>query len=157
MTSTGSGARSDCRPPPAASTGPAASLVVVHLEVGDGARPGGTVPVTATLRVTADGPRVVVQPGSSGLVVLRNDRVVGGAASTESAQIPLPLRAGADRPAPAVPDRLSLVGCDGAPLATGGYTVRAVVGYGDDPLNAGAAGGGGRFELVSDPVPLTIG
>jgi hypothetical protein len=34
--------------------------------------------------------------------------------------------------------------------------VRAVVGYGDDPLNAGAAGAGGSFALVSEPAALTI-
>lgn len=156
VTPTSSGAADDCPAPPGASTGPAAPLVEVHVELDHGARPGGAVSVSTRLRVSADGPRIVVQPQRSGLVVLRDGRVVARATSPESAQIPFALRAGTDRPAQAVPDRLTLVGCDGAPLVTGSYTVRAVVGYGDDPLNAGAAGAGGSFALVSEPAALTI-
>jgi len=59
-------------------------------------------------------------------------------------------------PAQVVPEALPLIGCDGAPLPAGHYTVRAVVGYGGDPLNVGTGDASGAFQLVSPAVPLTL-
>ena len=97
---------------------------------------GSTLGVSTTLVVRSDAPRVVLNPATSGLVVLRGGAVVASAAG-QGVAVPLPLRAGATKPAQVVPEALPLVGCDGAPLPAGRYTVRAVVGYGGDPLDAG--------------------
>jgi hypothetical protein len=122
------------------------------------ASPSGTSTVRATATVLAgsDAGRILLLPAASGLAVLRGTEVVGWAASRGTSPVPLPLTSGTSRPAQVVPEALTLVACDGSGLAPGAYTVRAVVGYGGDPLNVGAAGVLGVFHLVSAPVPLTV-
>lgn len=119
------------------------------------ARSGASISVQSRLLVRSDGPRVVTQPATSALVVLQGTTVVA-TAGVEGTAVPLQLRAGEQRPAQTVPDVLTLVGCDLVPLPAGSYAIQSVVGYGDDPLNAGAGGGPGRFTLVSPPQALTI-
>ncbi len=145
---------SACREP-GASTGPAAGVAAVRLALPASGAAGSTLGASTSVVVRSDAPRIVLQPAASGLVVLRGGTVVASAAG-HGAAVPLPLRAGATMPAQVVPEALPLIGCDGAPLPAGRYTVRAVVGYGGDPLNAGAGDGSGRFQLVSPAVPLTV-
>ncbi|MDQ2756535.1 MAG: hypothetical protein M3Y71_08220 [Actinomycetota bacterium] len=45
---------------------------------------------------------------------------------------------------------------DRAALDPGTYTLRAVVGYGNDPLNGAAGDGGGSFVLVSPPATVVV-
>jgi hypothetical protein len=149
-----SASASACREP-GASTGPAAGVAAVRLALPASGAGGSTLGVSTSVVVRSDAPRIVLQPAVSGLVVLRGGTVVASAAG-HGVAVPLPLRAGATMPAQVVPEALPLIGCDGAPLPAGRYTVRAVVGYGGDPLNAGAGDGAGRFQLVSPAVPLTV-
>lgn len=147
-------AASACREP-GASTGPAAGVAAVRLALPASGAAGSTLGASTSVVVRSDAPRIVLQPAVSGLVVLRGGTVVASAAG-HGVAVPLPLRAGATMPAQVVPEALPLIGCDGTPLPAGRYTVRAVVGYGGDPLNAGAGDGAGRFQLVSPAVPLTV-
>lgn len=104
----------------------------------------------------SDGPRVVLQPATSALVVLKEGAVVARTAAGNGPLVPLELRAGAQRPAQTVPEVLALVGCNGVALTAGAYAVQTVVGYGEDPVNSGADGRPGGFTLVSAPQALTI-
>jgi len=130
--------------------------VTVALTAPATARSGASISVQSRLLVRSDGPRVVTQPATSALVVLQGTTVVARTTGVEGPAVPLQLRAGEQRPAQTVPDVLTLVGCDLVPLPAGSYAIQAVVGYGDDPLNAGPGGGPGRFTLVSPPQALTI-
>lgn len=142
---------------PGLSTGPAAPLVTVQVTAPATARSGASVSVQSRLLVRSDGPRVVLQPATSALVVMKDGAVVARTAGANGPAVPLQLRAGEQRPAQTVPDVLTLVGCDGVRLPAGTYAVQAIVGYGEDPLNAGADGGGpGSFRLVSPSQALTI-
>jgi hypothetical protein len=151
----------ECGPTPGASTGPAAPLVTVTVVAPRTAKGGEVITVTATLLVVADGPRVVLHPATSALVLRQGATVsawVGGDSMTDHS-VPMPLTGGTTRPAQVVPAALPLVGCDGQPLPSGRYALQAVVGYGGDPLNAGAAGAAGAtgaFQLVSDATTVTI-
>lgn len=145
-----------CAAAPVASTGPAAAVASVQLTVPRTAPSGGAVPARSTVVVHADAPRVVLLPASSGLAVLRGATLVGWTGGSGTSPVPLPLSAGASRPAQVVPDALTLVACDGSPLPAGEYTVQAVVGYGSDALDAAAGGVPRIFHLVSEPVPLTV-
>jgi hypothetical protein len=121
---------------------------------------GGRLPVSSQLVVLSDGPRVVVRSSASSLEVLRGDTVVARASGPSGPDVPLSLRAGTAFPAQTLPAEVALVGCDGAPLPPGAYRLRAVVAYGNDPLNgapggSGGSGGSGGFVLVSDP-PLEL-
>jgi hypothetical protein len=78
--------------------------------------------------------------------------------------IPLPLKAGSARPAQALPSVVRLSGCpDGAsgarsPLPPGKYDLIGIMGYRLDPFNSGFDGmqPGGQFEIVSQPVAITV-
>ncbi len=141
-----------------ASTGPASHTVRVHVSVPTTAVAGDRLVATTTLVVAGDSPRVILQPAGSGLALLRDDAVVAwvGGEAVATSPVPMPLTAGTTRPAQVVPTSLPLTGDDGEPLPAGRYVVRAVVGYGGDPLNAGAAGGSGSFHLVSGPITVTL-
>lgn len=139
------------------NSGPAARLVTVTLTAEPFARPGGELAVTTRLLIRADGPRVILRPARSALILLREGALVARVGGPPGPDVPLQLRAGATRDAQVVPGRLPLVGCDGQPLSSGDYTLTAVVGYGEDALNPGAQGVGGAFALVSDPLTVTLG
>ena len=141
--------------PPAASTGSAASLVTVRVEVPPSVAVGSPVGARTVLEVSGDGPRVVLRPAASALYLLDAGRVVAVAAGS-GPEIPLPLRAGARWPGQAVPTAVGAVGCDGAPVAAGRYDVVAVVAYGTDPANSAQGGSAGGFALVSAPVEVRI-
>ena len=115
-------------------------MAAVRLALPASGAAGSTLGASTSVVVRSDAPRIVLQPAASGLVVLRGGTVVASAAG-HGVAVPLPLRAGATMPAQVVPEALPLIGCDGTPLPAGRYTVRAVVGYGGDPLNAGAGDG----------------
>jgi hypothetical protein len=148
----------ECGRTPGASTGPAAPLVTVTVTAPRTAKGGEAITVRASLVVAADAPRVVLHPATSALLLLQGATVtawVGGDSMTDHS-VPMPLTGGTTRPAQVVPTTVPLIGCDGQPLPPGQYTLQAVVGYGGDPLNAGAAGAAGAFQLVSAPTTLTI-
>ncbi len=145
-----------CTAPPSVSTGPAATLVTVELMSPSTASSGASIALVARLVVRSDGPRIILQPTTSAVVVLDGTTVVARAVGPAGAAVPLQLRAGERRPAQTVPERLDLVGCDGSPLPAGRYAVRALVGYGGDPLNAGSSGQPGAFVLVSEPQTLVV-
>ncbi len=150
---------SRARPCPAApgdSTGPAATVASVRLTVPRTAAPGAAVPARTSVVVHGDAPRVVLLPSSSGLAVLRGTTLVGWAGGRGTSPVPLPLTAGSTRPVQVVPETLTLVACDGSALPAGEYGVRAVVGYGGDPLDAATGGAPRVFRLVSAPVPITL-
>jgi hypothetical protein len=158
------------------SSGPAANLAKLSLKAPEIAASGATVPVTVTLRVLSDGIRIITTAAASDVLIVQDGRVVGrSAALRPHLAVPLQLRRGADRPAQVVPDTVRLAGCpagSGADdakrpaLPRGRYSLVAVLGYGTDALNnavdgptassSGVAGQRG-FELVSDPVPVTVG
>lgn len=120
-------------------------------------RAGELLDVATELVVKADGPRIVLRPTSSALLVLQGDQVVAGRSGDGSTPVPLPLVAGRRSSAQTVPPKLKMVGCDGRPLEPGRYQLRAVVGYGEDPLNAGQGQSApGSFVLVSPAVPLDV-
>lgn len=144
-------------------TGPASSLVSVAVLPSGSAqgisagRAGEILDVTTELVVRADGPRIVLRPTSSALLVLQDDQVVTGRLGDGSAPVPLPLVAGRRSSAQTVPRNLPMVDCDGQPLEPGSYQLRAVVGYGEDPLNAGQGQSApGHFVLVSPAVTLNV-
>lgn len=151
-----SAAGAPCTAPPSASTGPAATLVTVELVSPPTASSGASIALVARLVVRSDGPRIILQPTTSAVVVLDGTTVVARAVGPAGAAVPLQLRAGERRPAQTVPERLDLVGCDGSPLPAGRYAVRALVGYGGDPLNAGSSGQPGAFVLISEPQTLAV-
>lgn len=139
------------------SPGPAGALVVVAISAPATATAGSTVTVSSQLVVLGEGPRIVLRPQASSLEVLRGSEVVARTTSPAGPDVPLPLTAGSSFPGQTLPARVALVGCDGVPLAPGAYRLRAVVGYGGDPLNGAASGASGAFVLISDPpVDLTI-
>ena len=128
------------------------------------------MPVSTTLRVRADGPRIVTDSATSGVLILRAGRVVGRSYGPRSgAAVPLRLQTGRDRLLQAVPRSLVLAGCastasgsgkDPAALAPGPYSLIAVLGYRSDSLNAAAdlpaPHRAATFCLVSEPVPITL-
>jgi hypothetical protein len=131
-------------------------VATVHVSLPSSAASGSTVTVTTTLVVGSDAARVILQPSTSGLAVLRGTTVVAWEGGRGTTEVPMPLVGGTTRSAQVVPGTLRLAGCDGAALPPGRYTVQAVVGYGGDPLNGAAGGTAGTFQLVSAPVPLTV-
>jgi hypothetical protein len=125
--------------------------------VGTGARGGGILPVSATLVVRKDGQRIVLDAGRSGLYLLRGETVVAVARAAGVPAVPLPLTQGKRWPAQTLPTAIRLRDCAGAALAPGTYRLVAVVGYGNDPLNAGGTGAAGSFALVGAPTNVTVG
>lgn len=120
-------------------------------------RAGEILDVATELVVRADGPRIVLRPTSSALLVLQGDQVVAGRSGDGSTPVPLPLVAGRRSAAQTVPQNLPMVDCDGQPLEPGSYQLRAIVGYGQDPLNAGQGQSApGDFVLVSPSVTLNV-
>lgn len=155
-TSTSPSGRPCPKETPGESTGPAADAVTVRLTAPASVPAGGSATATTMLDVRADGPRIVLHPAASALVVVRDGTVVAAARSDDVADVPFPLRRATTRPAQVMPASVRMLGCDGTPLPPGRYELRAVVGYGGDPLNAGAGGASGAFQLVSTPVPVTV-
>ncbi len=145
-----------CPSGPQLSSGPAAGLVTVAATAVQAIGTDRVLAVTSQLLVGTDGPRIVLNPTRSSLQLRRDGVVVATAAGVPGADVPLQLRAGAVRDAQVVPTQLPLRDCAGQPVEAGSYTLVVVVGYGGDPLNAGAAGAGGSFALVSTPVPVTV-
>jgi hypothetical protein len=141
-----------------------------HLTIDAPATAAAGQAVAAATSVTSGStlPRVITTPVNSGLLVLRDGRVVARTVGPTSAPlIPLDLVAGKVWPAQAIPKSIRLVMCGAdrgtVPLAPGSYTLVAVLGYQLDSFNAAPAGGtapppaGGRsFALVSAAVPLTV-
>src|SRR4051812_40685585 len=146
------------------SSGPAGDLATLQVSAPESGLSGGVIAVLVSVVVQADGPRVVTDPTRSLLLLTLGDQVVGRAADPAAGlPVPLPLRAGTVRPAQAVPGSMVLAGCptgpagERAPLPPGSYGVVAVLGYGQDQLNGTPAGGpGGQFQLVSQPVWITV-
>jgi hypothetical protein len=119
--------------------------------------------VQVTVDVLADGQRIITVPASSRLLLTRGTSVVGTSdPGVGPAGVPLPLSAGATRPAQAVPGTIKLVGCDnadgtaGRPLSPGSYGVVAVLAYGQDPLQGAAGGNAKVFTLVSPPSAVVV-
>lgn len=144
-------------------TGPASSLLSVAVSPSGSAqgigsvRTGEILDVATELMVRADGPRIVLRSTSSALLVLQDDQVVAGRLGDGATPVPLPLTAGRRSSAQTVPQNLPMVDCDGQPLEPGRYQLRAVVGYGEDPLNAGQGQSApGGFVLVSPAVTLNV-
>jgi hypothetical protein len=159
---TGSDLPEGCRQLPV-SSGPASSVAELRVAVPGTVPSGGEVQAQVSLHVRHDGGRIVAVAAHSQLLVVRGRDVVAVSApvsaSGSTLQVPLQLRAGAVRRAQVVPDTVRLVGCaPGAsqPLPPGRYGVVAVLAYGQDPLNAAAAGGAHQFQLVSAPASLTV-
>lgn len=141
---------------PTASTGPASVLVSVEVLAPATARVGDTATISTFLAVHTSGPRIVTSPSRSAVLLLRDGAVVAESRGTPGPSVPAPLEAGARLPAQTVPTQIVLVGCSGAALDPGTYTLRAVVGYGNDPLNGAAGDGGGSFVLVSPPATVVV-
>lgn len=151
-----------CRQLPV-SSGPASSVAELRVAVPGTVPSGGEVQAQVSLHVRHDGGRIVAVAARSQLLVVRGREVVAVSASVSASgstlQVPLQLRAGAVRRAQVVPDTVRLVGCApdaSQPLPPGRYGVVAVLGYGQDPLNAAASGGAHQFRLVSAPASLTV-
>lgn len=161
-----------CGPVPQ-SSGPAAGLASVILNLPVAGVGGSTLAVRAMLHAVADGPRVLTRSSGSRLLVVQDGSVLCGPASTASDQsVPVQLRRAASWPAQVLPSGLALTGVDAAtgqpvPLPAGRYQVVAVVGYSLDALNSSAdttmgprpqraAPGTRTFALVSRPAPLTV-
>ena len=139
-----------------ASTGPAADLIRVALSAPASAPTGTAVRVSTRLVMLGDGPRFVFRPETSRLELSRSGVLVALTAAAPGTAVPMQPRGGQERPAQTLPTTIILGGCDGAPVPPGRYDLRAVVGYGEDPL-AGASGGqAGGFTLVSGAVPLMV-
>jgi hypothetical protein len=145
-----------CRTRAADRPGPADGLLDVTVTTDPPSHGASTLAVTTLLVARADGPRIILQPAASALVLSRDGVVLAVADGIPGVQVPLEVRAGATRPAQVVPTVLPLVDCDGRPLPAGTYTLVAVVGYGQDPLNGAAAGSPGTFTLTSPPIPVTL-
>jgi hypothetical protein len=154
---TNSDSSEGCRQLPV-SSGPASSVAELRVAVPGTVQSGGEVQAQVSLHVRHDGGRIVAVAARSQLLVVRGRDVVAVSAPGSTLQVPLQLRAGAVRRAQVVPDTVRLVGCAPAsqPLPPGRYGVVAVLGYGQDPLNAAAAGGAHQFRLVSAPASLTV-
>jgi hypothetical protein len=151
-----------CRAVPV-STGPATDLVVLQVDAPASATSGAEVPVRVSLHVRRDGPRIVTTTARSEILVVHDGQVVAGSGTSDGRlAVPLPLRAGAVRPGQVLPGTVRLAGCatgaggSAEPLPPGRYGIVAVLAYGEDALNTSAGGAGGRFQLVSRPVPLQV-
>lgn len=156
-------ARSGCGSVPA-SSGPAAAVATLRVSAPFTATPGAELAVRTTLQVRSDGPRIIVGPALSDLLVVRDGVVVGRSGGVRpQVLVPLALRGGTTRQVQVVPASVRMSGCGegAAPLAAGRYELVAVLGYRQDALNSGADGarspGGTQFQLVSDPVVVTVG
>jgi hypothetical protein len=151
-----------CGPIPA-SSGPASAVAALRVSAPVSAATGTDVPVQVSVVVRAEGGRILTDASRSELLVTKDGAVVGRTASTGSALlVPVQLSAGAVRPAQVVPASVHLRGCSsgdsgpGSALPPGQYGIVAVLGYGQDPLNAAPEGSAGAFALVSDPSPVTV-
>jgi hypothetical protein len=155
---TSSDSPAGCRRPPV-STGPASNVAELRATVPATAASGDEVQAQVSLHVRKDGGRIVALAARSQLLVVRGRHVVAESAPGSTLEVPLQLRAGAVRRTQVVPDTVRLVGCapgQSQPLPPGTYGVVAVLAYGQDPLNAAAGGGAGRFQLVSPTASLTV-
>ena len=151
------------------SSGPLARLAHLTIKAPATVPAGRLAPVTVTVTSTSTGPRVITTPGASALLLVRGGRVVGRTPGPASApQVPLPLRAGATLPAQAIPGSVRLTSCGPeaktSVLATGDYTVVAVLSYELDSLYAAPEADTGdlptgqrSFVLVSRPAPIVVG
>ena len=147
------------------STGPAADLVTLQLTAPSVGRAGTEVSVRSVIKVNADGQRIITGPGRAEVVIAQQGMVVGRSFQARpDLAIPLLLKAGSTRPAQALPSVVRLSGCpDGAggtrsPLPPGKYELIGIMGYRLDPFNSGFDGmqAGGQFEIVSQPVQVTV-
>ena len=145
-----------------ASSGPAAALAVLRITGPSSVHSGDTVPVRGSIHIEAAGARVITRPSTSRLLVVRDGVVVGETGNAQpDLDVPLVLAAGAVRPAQALPATVVMAACavgTGAAsgLPPGRYSIVAVLGYGQDRLNAGAGDAGGSFALVSAPWPIAV-
>lgn len=150
------------------STGPLATVAHLAINAPNSAPAGQAVPVSVTVTSRSAVPRVITVPGSSAVLVLQDNRVVGRAVGTARAlRVPLSLTGGATQPAQAVPKSISLISCESTArdaLVAGDYALVAVLGYQLDSLNAAPIGelaspptGQRSFALVSAAVSITIG
>jgi hypothetical protein len=148
-----------------ASTGPAADLVTLQLTAPSVGRAGTDISVRSVIDVHADGQRIITGPGMAEVVIAQQGKVVGRSSEARpDLAIPLVLKAGSVRPAQALPSMVQLSGCpDGAsgtrsPLPPGQYELIGIMGYRLDPFNSGFDGmrAGGQFEIVSQPVLVTV-
>lgn len=137
------------------STGAAAALVDVVVEVAPSAPADRPLPVRTTLSVKGDGPRVILHARGSALLLEHRGVVVASSEPESRPDVPLTLRTGASRRSQVLPDALVLRSCDGAALDPGDYSVRALVAYGANPLNS-AGGGGPSGVLVSPAVAVVL-
>ncbi len=142
--------------PSARSSGPVTSQVVVVTTSATSASRGSELNVKTEIVVLSDGPRIIARPQWSALELLRPGAVVARTLGSAGPDVPTPLTRGTSIPAQTVPTQLPLTGCDGQPLPAGAYRLRALVGYGSDPLNNAQGGAGGAFVLASEPVDVTV-
>lgn len=162
------GAAPECGPVPT-SSGPLAHLARLSLEGPSSASAGASAQITTTVSSMDAAPRVIATPATSGLLVVRGNRVVGGVLGGSAPEVPLQLSPGTASPAQTVPSSVRLVACNGggagaeAALEAGRYSLVAVLGYRVDSLNSAPNDGpslsstGGRgFVLVSAPAAINI-
>ena len=144
------------------STGPLINLAELIITSPTSARAGEDVAITATIKMTANGTRVISSPADSAVLITKDGQVIGRSAGTTTGDVPIVVKGGVARPAQTLPAAVRMSGCaseaSGAPLPAGQYHLIGVLGYRSDAFNAAVDGAHPqrRFFLVSAPVPITV-
>lgn len=145
------------------STGPLTDRAELTIAMPTSARAGEDVTIIASIRIASDAARVISSPADSAIFITKGGQVVGRSPGTAADYVvPIVVKAGAIRPAQALPTVVRMSGCSReaseAPLPAGHYELVGVLGYRSDAFNAAAEGAHPqrKFVLVSAPVPITV-